>query len=78
MPGGAGSPSPGVREPGSVDRTEVRKSRPLLTGTQAKLEAAGTARSKGMPNGKIMTSEKALLVIAGPLSLLMAIAALIG
>lgn len=31
-----------------------------------------------MPNEKIMTSEKALLVIAGPLSLLMAIAALIG
>lgn len=28
-----------------------------------------------MPNEKIMTSEKALLVIAGPLSLLMAIAA---
>lgn len=31
-----------------------------------------------MPNEKITTSEKALLVIAGPLSLLMAIVALIG
>ena len=31
-----------------------------------------------MPNEKIKTSEKALLVIAGPLSLLMAIVALIG